>query len=212
MTDVPGGGMPSPEDGRALYARLLAGDAPAPADFAAAYLDPLAARLQARNPRVTDPHFCTVAAGEAIIALIKNPHSYDPARRSLAGYLLMSAQGDLRNLLRQERRHSARRADWEAVELSPLAGKYLWDANGDPARIVDQHEEAAPPPALPGLTDRELAVLALMREGERKTAVYARVLGITQRPIEEQRQLVKREKDRLQKRLARSADPTRAPR
>jgi hypothetical protein len=100
--------------------------------------------------------------------------------------------------------------DWEAVELSPVVGKYLWDAAGDPARLVDREEEAAAPLVPPGLTDRDLAVLALLRDGERKTAAYARVLGIADRPIEEQRRIVKREKDRLQKRLARAAQPPRA--
>jgi plasmid stabilization system protein ParE len=204
MTDAPP--SPSPEQGRALHARLLAGDPVAPADLAEAYLESLAAWLERQNPRVTDPHLCTVAAGEAIIALIKAPRSYDPARRSLEGYLRMSAQGDLRNLLRTERRHSLRRASLDAVELSPVAGKDLWDVEGDPARIVDQEAEltAIPPPKLPGLTPQEERVLALLRQGERRTIAYARVLDIEYLPVPEQRQEVKRVKDRLQKRLTRA--------
>lgn len=197
---------PSPEQGCALHARLLAGDPVAPADLAEAYFDPLAAWLQRQNPRVTDPHLCTIAAGEAIIALIKSPRSYDPARRSLEGYLRMSAQGDLRNLLRTERRHGLRRASLDAVELSPVAGKYLWDVEGDPARIMEREAEVAaiPSPELPGLTPQEEQVLALMRQGERRTRAYARVLGLDQLAAPEQRRGVKRVKDRLQKRLTRA--------
>lgn len=197
---------PSREAGLALHRRLLADDPTAPADLASAYLDHLAEWLLARNPRVPDPHLHTEAAGEAIIALIKNPRSYDPARLSLEAYLHMSAQGDLRNLLRKERRHQAHRARWEAVELSPARGKELWDTANDPARIVGREDETAIPtaPAPPGLTTRETGVLALMRAGERKTVAYARLLGLADRPIAEQRREVKRVKDRLQKRLARA--------
>ena len=42
-----------------------------------------------------------------------------------------------------------------------------------------------------------------MIESERQTARYAEVLGIAQQPIEEQRQIVKRAKDRLTKWLKR---------
>ena len=40
----------------------------------------------------------------ALLALIKNPLSYDPGRQGLPAYLRLSARGDLRNLLRRERR------------------------------------------------------------------------------------------------------------
>ena len=197
---------PPLEQGRVLHARLLSGDPVAPADLAEAYLEPLATWLERRNPRVRDPHLCTVAAGEAILALIKAPRSYDPERRSLEGYLRMSAQADLRNLLSKERRHSLRRASLDAVELSPVAGKELWDVEGDPARIVEREADLAAisPPKLSGLTSREEQVLALMQQGERRTIPYARVLRVEHLPAPEQRQEVKRVKDRLKKRLARS--------
>lgn len=189
----------------ALYARLLNNDPLASADLAERYLDALAGWLQRRNPGVGDPHLCTVAAGEAILALIKAPRSYDPARRSLEGYLRMSAQGDLLNLLRAERRHTDRRASLDAVELSSVVGKQLWDVSGDPARIVEREAEVlvAQPPTVPGLTPQEEQVLVLMQQGERKTVAYARLLGLDRLPVVEQRQEVKRVKDRLQKRLTR---------
>lgn len=196
-----------PAAGRALHARLLAGDPTAPADLAAAYLDPLTAWLAARNPGLGDPHLCATAAEDALLALIKRPASYDPARLSLAGYLRMAAQGDLRNLLRAERRHAARRVALDAVELSPVAGKHLWDASGDPARLVEEGAGGdAPerPPSLPGLTPEEARVLALLHDGERKTVAYALALGCGHLPVAEQRKEVKRVKDRLQKRLQRA--------
>jgi RNA polymerase sigma factor (sigma-70 family) len=198
---------------RELYRRLLEGDALAPADLAEAFLDQLAGELQRFNPQ-QDPHLCTEAAVDAILALIKNPRSYDPARgTSLAGYLRMSARGDLQNRLRKERRHSDRRADLEAVELSPTGGKYLQDGEADPIHILIGREEleemiaripTVPAAVLDELTEQERVVLSLIRQGQRKTEVYARALGIDGLPVAEQRQVVKRLKDRVQKRLQRA--------
>ncbi|HET8628271.1 MAG TPA: sigma factor [Thermomicrobiales bacterium] len=207
--------LPSPEEGRALHARLLAGDPVAPAELAEAYLDHLAGWLQARNRGVRDPHLHDEAAEDALLALIKDPGSYDPARLGLTAYLHMSAQGDLRNLLAKERRRHVRQVDLTAVELSPARGKELWDTANDPARIVECAADAAAPPVptLPDLTAAETAVLALMQDRERDNGAYARVLGIADSPIAEQRREVKRVKDRLKKRLARArGTDVRAPR
>ncbi|HYG82141.1 MAG TPA: hypothetical protein VD861_17205, partial [Pyrinomonadaceae bacterium] len=49
----------------------------------------------------------------------------------------------------------------------------------------------------------DLRVLALMIEGERETEAFAETLGVTERPPEEQRKLVKQVKDRINKTLDR---------
>ena len=190
---------------RAIHARLLRDDPTAPHELLAHYLDPLADWLERRNPGLGDPHHYTTAAADALIALLKNPRSYDPDRRPLWGYLRMSAQGDLRNLLRAERRHSARRAPLEAVELSLVGGNSEWAGHDDPAHLTLDADErdAPPPPTVAGLTPGEERVLALMRAGERKTIAYALALGLDGLPASEQRRAVKRVKDRLQKRLVR---------
>jgi hypothetical protein len=53
-------------------------------------------------------------------------------------------------------------------------------------------------------TPEEQQVRELMWRREYKTAVYAAVLHIADRPVEEQRQEVKRVKDRIKKRLKRA--------
>jgi RNA polymerase sigma-70 factor (ECF subfamily) len=202
----------SQDDACALHCRLLAGDPVAPSDLAMAYLEHLAGWLVRRHPGIEDSS-CWEAAEEAIIALSKQPEAYQPERGTLDNYLRMSASGDLKNLLRAERRHRERRADWGAVELSPAQGKYLQDQGSDPARIVELQEmvmerladRARVTQAMAeGLTPEEARVLALMQEKERKTAVYAAALGIAHLPLQEQRVAVKRVKDRLTKRIERS--------
>jgi hypothetical protein len=68
---------PSTEDAVGLHRRLLRRDPVAPADFAAAFLDPLIAWLQATHSSA-DPMACAEAAGEAIIGFLNNPSAYDP--------------------------------------------------------------------------------------------------------------------------------------
>jgi hypothetical protein len=198
---------PSPQQALQVYARLLDGDPTAPADLAIAFLDPLTEWLEANNPRLQDPHLYATAAEDALLALIKNPRSYDPQRQTLEVYLRISAKGDLLNLVERERRHQKRRERLDVVELSPRSRKHLWDVEGDPAIVVAREQGVAGPSiVLPGLTPYEEQVLELMRDGERRTSVYAAALGITHLPGAEQRQAVKRVKDRLKKRIARSRD------
>ncbi|HLH22128.1 MAG TPA: hypothetical protein VK066_06375 [Chloroflexota bacterium] len=206
---------PSPEAALALHQRLLDGDPVASSDLAGAYLDWLATWLTHVNPH-DEPHMCNTAAEDAILGLIKRPEAYNPAKLGLEAYLRMAAKRDLQNLRSRERRHSQHRADLAAVELSPRAGKYLSDADEDPARIVERREEdmanateLAPrlEAARDGLSDEEAAALELLRQGKRETPPYAAALGITHLPLAEQRRQVKRVKDKLKKRLERAGGP-----
>lgn len=203
----------SEQEARDLYQRLLSDDAAVPTDLAVAYLDHLTDWLMEHNQRL-DPTDCATAAEDAILTLIKTPASYKPERQSLEVYLRISAQGDLRNLLRSEQRHSKRRADWEAVELSSVVGKYVWDEQSDPALIVERQEDEVEDASLPSVPDsvraalnpQEKRVLELMDRKERKTALFAEVLDITHLPPAEQKREVKRVKDRLNKRRERAGD------
>lgn len=205
---------PTPQEGVEIFERLLADDPTASSDLALGYLNPLSNWLIRRNPRV-EPHICAEAAENAILTLIKNPSTYKPERLTLSAYLRLSASGDLKNLLQAERRHSSRRANLDAVELSPAMRKYLWDEDADPALLVERPLDdvaenrqpvAVPPSVRDKLTSEEMKVLELMQLGERKTEAYVVALGIADQSVEEQRREVKRLKDRLKKRLERAVD------
>src|SRR5215211_1096617 len=100
--------MPHDEVGATLRACLLSGDTTASNDVVTAYLDDLADWLEKIHEQAQSDD-CLTAAEDAILAFIKNPMSYDPEKKSLRNYLRMSADGDMKNLLKKERRHSARR-------------------------------------------------------------------------------------------------------
>lgn len=203
--------LPTREQELDLHRRLIGNDPIAPSDLAVAYLDHLIGWLAENNPRL-GPEMHAEAASEAICSLIKRPQSYMPDRQTLVVYLQLSAQGDLKNVLRREGRHHRRRATMESVELSPDAGKYL-GREADPSLPL-QIEEARSalraeiseilPLVQQGLSEPELRVLELMLNGERKTSVFAEAFGISHLSVDEQKSEVKRIKDRLRKRVDRA--------
>jgi RNA polymerase sigma-70 factor, ECF subfamily len=193
---------------RWLHRRLVERDPTAPADVALAFLEPLATWLGLHNPSL-HPDLISEAAGEAVLNLIRNPTAYDPGRAELEPYLRMSAQGDLRNLLRRERKHRAGRVSLDLVEQLDAGGKYL-GREDDPSLPMEIEErlavlgEAVPRSVRDGLTAPEARVLELMMRGERKTDAYAAAYGVADHPLDERRRLVKQVKDRLKKRLERA--------
>jgi hypothetical protein len=196
---------PSSEDALRLYRCLLERDALAPADFAAAFLEPLIAWLQITNSSV-DPVACAEAAEEALIGFLANPASYDPERLGVLAFLRMAAQRDLQNLLRKERRHQRNRRDFRVVELGTADGKYL--GREDDPSLALQIEEARQQQTLPDdflqeLTDMERRFVERMQQGERRTSAFAVILGVAHLSADTQRREVKRMKDRLKKRLER---------
>lgn len=200
------------EEGRNLRARLLAGDTTASNDVVAAYLDGLADWLEKLYPQ-EHPNDCSTAAADAVLAFIRSPATYDPEKQTLEKYLRMSADGDMRNLLRSECRHMKRRVNLELAE--PSVENQLRDEEADPAHILERRIDEAETDAklrslMPdwlaaGLVPEEIQVLGLMRIKERRTTVYAAALGISHLPFKEQQKQVKRAKDRLNKRMERMA-------
>ncbi len=196
------------QDALQLHARLRAGDPLARHDLSVAFLEPLVTWL-GETSRGIAPDLVVEAAEDALIALFHNPDSYDPARLSLLAYLRMSAQGDLRNRLRRERKHHHGRVPWESVEHSPAAGKYL-GRDDDPAaglQLAEQLQELAgaiPAAVRAGLTETEIRVVELMLRKERRTAIFAELLGLQHLSALEQRQVVKRVKERLKMRVKRA--------
>ena len=198
----------SADEERSLHRRLVDGDVTASADLTRLFLVHVIGWLTAKNSRRVPEELRVEAAEDALIALIKAPASFDPARgKRLASYLCMSAQGDLRNILQREGRYYKNQRRLEDVELSPQAGKYLV-VNDDPARSLECQEESerarvVAAPVREGLSDAESRALELLLDGERKTAVFAEALGIGHLPTTDQRAEVKRVKDKLKKRIQR---------
>ncbi len=191
-----------PDPDADLLARLRGGEPMASAELVRAHVDGLVEHLRRCHPTAHE-HFLVDAAEDALLGLIKNPHTYDPARCSLAGYLRMSALGDLRNALQKEARHHVGRASADCVEEAP-------DSRND--QQVEHEGSSFDDPGLAaviaGFTETERRFFDLMRAGEKRTAVLAVALGVADRPVGEQQDEVKRVRDRLIKRLRRAKEET----
>jgi RNA polymerase sigma-70 factor (ECF subfamily) len=199
--------LPSREQELLLHQRLVERDVLAPSDLAAAYLDHLITWLVSRYPKIRE-ELCQEAAEEAILALIRNPQSYNPERQTLPVYLHISARGDLLNLCQKGKALAEKQESWETVEQSPQAGKYL-GCHDDPSlplqiaeELVIANEQLAS--VRKGLSEGESAVLDLVLSGERGTAEYVKALKITHLPKGEQDKEVKRAKAKVNKRLERT--------
>jgi RNA polymerase sigma-70 factor (ECF subfamily) len=189
---------------RELHERLLAGDLVASQEVATAFLLAVVERLRQRFPRLDDESLIFDAAADAILSYADRPSQYDPQGLRLLSYLVMSAHGDLKNALQRHRRQARREVPVGDVEL-------LLDVRNSEVEEVQPEERPATPGVrkvghrmreeIPDPVDQQL--VGLMVQGERRTEAFARVLGITDMEVLQQRKLVKQHKDRLKKRLMR---------
>lgn len=196
---------------RQIHARLTQGDKVASAELAEALLDDLVAKLKRRFPRESDQDLFVDAAIEAVMSYIKNPGQFDPDRRSLKGFLVMAADGDFRNLRDKRYRFRVHETAVEDVEESAsgrnrrIHTRADSDGVGPLSEAIYREDEEAYRRFLDETfvdqVDRLLADLVL--SNERSTDRFSEVLGIQNEPIEQQRKIVKKHKDRIKKRLER---------
>jgi RNA polymerase sigma-70 factor (ECF subfamily) len=190
---------------RNLHRRLVDGDPVAPAVLAMTYLVPVVERLRASSPGVGDDMLIQDAATDAILNYAERPKQFDPAKSKLFPYLVMAARGDLRNALAKRRRRERREVLHDRVEDLSLV-RNIEQEESEPALATGETvslEEVrrAVQAVITNPTDWRL--VELMLDGERRTEVFAKVLGIAHLADEQQRRMVKRHKDRLKRRLER---------
>ncbi|HYH63641.1 MAG TPA: hypothetical protein VD866_02980 [Urbifossiella sp.] len=190
--------LPDPDAG--LVERLCAGDPLAASDFCVAHLNALVEQLRRSYPTAHE-HALSEAAEDALLAFVKNPQAFDPARGTVAGYLRMAAKADLINIQKKEARHHRDRTGADCVEDAPDPRNELVDEADGPS--FADHGLAA---VIAGFTDVERLFFDLMRDGEKRTQVLAVVLGLADAAPAEQTTQVKKMRDCLIKRLQRRRD------
>ncbi|MBO0939431.1 hypothetical protein J2I47_22975 [Fibrella sp. HMF5335] len=136
---------------------------------------------------------------EVLTGLIENPSKYDPERATLAAYLAMDAQGDLLNKLKkgdQEKKSVKFVEDWE------LYGNIIEEVatNSDEKQVLSLIQEKLQE-IFWEPRDADLAKMII--RGDRNTADYVGLLGLSERPFDEQQALVKQHKDRIKRVLER---------
>lgn len=196
---------------QSIYQRLLNRDPIAPSDFIEYIFQPLLNAIQRKHSHLyeVDSHELTDCVSDALLNFCANPQRYIRGRGSLWSYLVMDVTGDVRNWLQRKQRHHQRTIDIESVEhtlfdgnqdleeqiLNQIAPDYIPDGVNATELISDLKKYFSEP--------REWESLYLIVTGERSTSVYASLFGISHWPINDQKQYVKRLKDKIKKRLER---------
>ncbi len=187
----------------ALHSRLCHGDRTAPEEVARLLLPPLVQEISRQFPQ-TDEHVIWDGVSDAILDYCARPDSFDEKRNvPLDRFLQMAAWRNVANSMRGEKRRKTREEKAfhaygePPVELESAVGNLLQKEKNEQRR----QQQVKLMTALQSETDRQ--ILALRLQGERRTEVFAKVLGISLLPIKDQRREVKRAKDRIDKLLRR---------
>ncbi len=184
-----------------IHRRLLSGDVTAPPELAEAVLEPLLNSLGQRHKNLRNSDLLQDAITDALMSYIKHPAQFDPTKRTLMGFLLMAAEGDLLNALAKEKRRRQKEILSGDVELELAAGNYTAE-EGD-LETGPEDEKLQQELSRLFKDPKDLDMAALIVSGERATEAFAAVLEIQHWSVEQQRREVKRHKDRLKKRLER---------
>jgi hypothetical protein len=182
--------------------RIRNADPTAPAELAQKALPLLEQHLKVNNKTVRDHDQITDAAIETLMTYIKCPEKFNPAKRSLLGYLKMSAAADLKNEFSKEGRrrdHFAESVE-RPVELFNSDGKGI---PGEPKAADDSDRIVEETISQLFTSDQDRQIAMLIVDRVRSTAKFVEILGIANKPMLEQRKAVKREKDRIKKVLQR---------
>jgi RNA polymerase sigma-70 factor (ECF subfamily) len=192
-----------------VYQRLLAQEPDAPNDFIELLLNPLIEALVYRFPDSSLTEMVSDVVIDALLKFVQMPERYQPEKGNLWNYLLLDVQGDMLNALaKRERRQN------KEILFDPVAHD-LPDGNINiEEEVMQRLEGSSLLEEVPAqnilerfqseITDpRDWQFLLLMFDGERHTSAFANILEINHLPMNEQRVLVKRTKDRLRQRLKR---------
>ena len=199
--------------GEQLHQRLLASSSlTVTSEIAEQFLQRIINSLAGEFKGIGDAHLIDSAAEDALMYYFEHATKFDPARSSLFTYLRLLAKSRLLNSLGEQKDSEGRKI---VVEVEDIESVYIVAAQDEPdveailishdvrAKIMQQVEMFITDPT-------DLRVACLMVAGVRDTSEYSEVIGIMDRPVTEQRKLVKRAKDRIKKIFERKIKPGRS--
>lgn len=206
--------MPKPADADQileLHQRLLSGDRTASEQLISAVLETLERDTERQFPRVDD-QVRWDGMVKALLEYAANPFNCKATSGDeVTQYLRMVAWRRIANELRGAKRRRGREevaakesflaaTEADAVELaSPLGTLLHGEARREREALINKCRSLL-------ANDKDRRVLDLRLQGERKTDMFARALGVEHLSLKEQRVAVKRAKDRIDKILRRAME------
>jgi len=189
-----------------LHKRLIAGDPTATARLAQLLFPRLISHLRIKFGGEHERDYAE-SASDALMEYLADPTKFDPNKAHLDTYLKYAATRDMMNLKAKVARRSERIELVDPVELPEPDGNNKEHRGKDPVLqgLLDSADEEELTQLVQRVftdgIDREIARLIV--DDVRETVVYTEVLGIGNLPVDEQRSVVKRHKDRVKARLKR---------
>ncbi|MEO6302645.1 MAG: hypothetical protein ABIP51_05695 [Bacteroidia bacterium] len=186
-----------------IHILILAKDDLAFAKFCDEYYELIYKKVQAFNKIIAQEEETLIidVVTDTFLKYFKDPTRYDPLKQTLEKFLLMDAEGDLKNEWEKLKRKN-KKFD-RSVELEEENGNsnienealnpedYL--LNKEATKILEEKLKEL------FSNEKDIQVAHLMLSGERKSSEYIKILEIDNLNEEEQRSEIKRQKDRIDK-------------
>ncbi|GEM_PF-791437 len=190
-----------------LVSDLLLGEPVASRHLVERYYIPLSILLRKHFPFVPN-EAVEDAAYDALLAVIQSPQNYDAARSSLLTYLYRIAKNKVVDLFKVQKRTEFEIFVGGTVALAQKEENNYRAEHYSDNMLVWTEGETLPPDItqlideiLPHPLDRQ--IWDMICEGRKDTNDYAQLLKITHLPLSEQQAEVKRQRERVNKRIRR---------
>lgn len=191
------------EQERLIHSKILQGDDLAFVMLCDSYYEAVYQKVKSFHRIIHDYDETIIAdvVTDSFLKYFKQPERYNPEKQSLEKFLVMDAAGDVLNAWEKIKRGNKKFQ--KAVELDDEnRNNEIEDEALDPLdTLVTKEQLHVLESKLQEVFKEEKDILLahLLLSGERRSSEYASVLGIEHLEEEQQRQEVKRNKDRIDK-------------
>jgi hypothetical protein len=185
-----------------IHALIMAKDDLAFAKFCNDYYEPVYEKIKNYNKVIFSESETLIidVVTDSFLNYFKNPERFNPKKQTLERFLIMDAEGDLKNEWEKLQRKNKKLT--KSVELEAENGNSIQDSEFNPIEAIIHKEDIE-------LLEKKLKetfsngkdvqMAHLMLSGERKSIEFAKVLEIEHLNEEGQRVEIKRQKDRIDK-------------
>ncbi|MBA3682074.1 MAG: hypothetical protein H0W73_13085 [Bacteroidetes bacterium] len=187
---------------REIHQLILSGDDLAFVKFCDEYYERIYEKVLVFNKLIFKENETLImdVVTDTFLKYFRDPNRYDPEKQTLERFLLMDAEGDLKNEWEKWKRQNKNSV--RSVELDEKNGNSIQDEEPDPiTNLINKEDIELLYKKLKILftDEKDIEIAHLMLAGERRSTEYAKVLEIEDWEPKEQRLEIKKQKDRIDK-------------
>jgi hypothetical protein len=195
-----------------LHKLIQSGDDLAFSKLCDKYLEPTIKKVRNFNwqMHLSDSSLITEVVIDSFYGYLYNPDKFNPEKQTLEKFLVIDAEGDLKNAWAKKKRNQQK---FEVIKNEVEFDEQFGNSETGKIRNLNTPSQIMIDKEADGIlnaelkkhfdSDRDIEMANLILSRERDTSVYAGVLEITHLNFEEQQLEVKRNKDRIKKVLDR---------